>query len=1122
MKRLKYSLVLVLFLMCVAAVSPARGSMPPPKDLHHKIIAVKDTLVLYLGSYTGEFVWWEQSVDLYVWNPVPGAAGDTLVFVPEHPATLYLRARVIAGNCDPFSSATLMLGVYEKSIVTTAPVHDIMAHSVLSGGHVTDDGGLPVTSRGVVWDTDEDPSLEDGQHLGFTLDGSGTGEFVSEVRGLDPATTYYLRAYAVTEAGTGYGGVRSFTTGDGVVTINTLEPGDVTAVGAVSGGQILNDGSSPVTQRGVVWSTSDPPLIDDGYDHAYTADGEGMGEFVSQISGLMPETIYYVRAYAMNAAGTHYGGVYSFETRDGVIIIHTKDISNITSDGAWSGGTILDDGGGPVTAKGVVWSLHTNPSLEESQHEGFTDDGDGPESYSSHIQGLTPHTTYYVRAYATNVAGTAYGEEKSFTTAYGVPEVVTHRVIPVSATEAEVYYEIVYDGGLEVTIRGLVYGPSPDPDFGDQMIIDGSGSGSFVTTIDGLVEGNVYHVRAFAGNDAGESFGESLEFVSGGMSVVTRPVHNVTLTTAQSGGDIALDGGDPILARGLVWHDSGEPDLNHKLGYTDEGTGTGSFESQITRLQQHVLYHVRAYAYNSVDTVYGQTFSFTTSCGLTVYDPRDGNTYATVMVGDQCWMSENLHLVVDDSWCYDNDEDNCRAYGRLYTWDAATTGEPADSRQTGSVQGVCPPGWHLPAKEDWEALSAYVVSQGYPNSNVPSGAGNALKSCRQLDSPLGGACDTGTHPRWDANDTHHGFDAFGFSALPAGNFTGTSFSEQGSIGQWWSSTESSATHAAALRLSVSRGDAQLFNFAKTTAYSVRCIREVTDEPDYHKLELDANPGHAGTVYGAGNFAAGEIAQISAAPEQDWIFLYWTGDTEYAGNPYDAETSVEMPAYSIRLTANFKPYEEFECGKDLTFLYRGEEVTYGTLEKGGLCWMDRNLGAEPMPFLPFQHATGYADERLYGDLFQWGRLDDGHQDRQSATTPGPVGTDVPGHGDFLTTAASPHDWRSPRNDNLWQGEGGINNPCPPGWRLPTQDELDAERMSWQANNLAGAYASALKWSATGYRNNSGDILNAQSWGYVWTSSTTGSNARSLAFAGNVAGIFSFPRASGMSVRCVMDL
>jgi len=190
-----------------------------------------------------------------------------------------------------------------------------------------------------------------------------------------------------------------------------------------------------------------------------------------------------------------------------------------------------------------------------------------------------------------------------------------------------------------------------------------------------------------------------------------------------------------------------------------------------------------------------------------------------------------------------------------------------------------------------------------------------------------------------------------------------------------------------------------------------------------------------------------------------------------------------------------------------------EVTNPTT---GKTWMDRNLGAT-------QVAKSSTDADSYGDLYQWGRRSDGHQCRNSATTITLSSNDIPEHGDFIIAQSEPGDWRSPQNNNLWQGVNGINNPCPNGYRLPTETELDAERLSWDSNNAAGAFASPLKFPAPGIRNFSGGFLdNVGSHGYYWSSAVANSFSRYLSFYGSFAaaggGLY---RASGASVRCIKD-
>jgi uncharacterized protein (TIGR02145 family) len=179
-------------------------------------------------------------------------------------------------------------------------------------------------------------------------------------------------------------------------------------------------------------------------------------------------------------------------------------------------------------------------------------------------------------------------------------------------------------------------------------------------------------------------------------------------------------------------------------------------------------------------------------------------------------------------------------------------------------------------------------------------------------------------------------------------------------------------------------------------------------------------------------------------------------------------------------------------------------------------MDRNLGAT-------QVATSSTDVNSYGDLYQWGRRADGHQCRTSPTTATLSSVDQPAHGNFITTSSVPYDWRSPQNANLWQGVNGVNNPCPSTYRLPTETEINAERLSWSQNNSAGAFASPLKWTRAGDRiYGSGLLGGVGGYGIYWTSTVGGIDSRIIYFDTNQAGMFnSNGNAYGESVRCIKN-
>jgi len=214
--------------------------------------------------------------------------------------------------------------------------------------------------------------------------------------------------------------------------------------------------------------------------------------------------------------------------------------------------------------------------------------------------------------------------------------------------------------------------------------------------------------------------------------------------------------------------------------------------------------------------------------------------------------------------------------------------------------------------------------------------------------------------------------------------------------------------------------------------------------------------------------------------------------------------------------------QFICGtSSVTFTYNGASATYGSVNggynSGQYCWLDRNLGATAVA-TAINHVDGY------GDLFQWGRLDDGHQTRTSGTTSTLSSNDVPGHANFILAPNSPYDWRNPQNAALWQGASGTNNPCPAGWRLPTETEFNNERTSWSQNNNSGAIASPLKLPAAGYRYTSfgfGTLGNVGSFGYYWCSAVSVTYVQYLRFHSSDAEMGNDYRATGMSVRCIKD-
>ena len=430
------------------------------------------------------------------------------------------------------------------------------------------------------------------------------------------------------------------------------------------------------------------------------------------------------------------------ETR--IPIVTTLQVEQLHWDTARTGGTVGDAGMSDVTARGIVWALTAEPTVEV--HLGKTEDGDGTGAYASMMRNLESEKTYYIRAYATNYFGTAYGETVTLTTAKYVPEVTYHSV------------------------------------------------------------------------------------------------SDITATTAVTGGTVTdNEAGQTAHARGVVWSTSPDPTVEEHEGMTADGTGAGVFSSTMTGLTPETTYYVRAYAQNDLGTGYAEQRTFDTpEAGVgdpcngqsTVSDSRDSREYGIVQIGGQCWMAENLaYLPNVTSWDEITDAgeryyvsdyrgtevseavetENYKNYGALYNWLAALD--------------ACPSGWHLPSKADWETL------QGEMSGGFDCG-GNQLKSCRTVDSPLGGTCSVTEHPRWESSPTVeplYGTDDYGFHGLPGGYISSFDANSGWSVragrhSHWWTSSEEEPK-AYGLSLSYMNSYWHLTTYPQGNGLSVRCVKD---------------------------------------------------------------------------------------------------------------------------------------------------------------------------------------------------------------------------------------------------------------------------------------------------------
>lgn len=396
-------------------------------------------------------------------------------------------------------------------------------------------------------------------------------------------------------------------------------------------------------------------------------------------------------------------------------VVSTADVTEVTGTTATSGGNVTDDGGVDVSARGVVWGESSGPTVESSV--GKTEDGTGTGAFTSSLTGLTAGTTYYVKAYATNSQGTAYGEEKTFMTA-GLPTVATGSTFSeISSSSAKGSGEVTDDGGSAVTARGLIWSKTNYQvilDDADGFTSDGSGVGAFTSNLTSLDRYTDYWVRAYATNGAGTAYGDAVQFktLPDAPTVVTGGITILDALVARGGGEVTDDGGDPYFGTGLVWASYQNPEYGHGNNEGSFLSITNPFDTLITGLEEATTYYVRAWVQNAEGTVvYGEQKSFTTgTISVTTgnfTDPRDNFNYNTVTIGDQTWMAENLAYLPEV--CPSDTECGYWVYGYQNT-DVATAKLQATYDNYGvlynfeTAKGACPTGWHLPSDYEWSVL----------------------------------------------------------------------------------------------------------------------------------------------------------------------------------------------------------------------------------------------------------------------------------------------------------------------------------------------------------------------------------------------------------------------------------
>ena len=593
-----------------------------------------------------------------------------------------------------------------------------------------------------------------------------TNLFYALGRGLSSTNSYIGMNANVKSVGSS---VRCLKDTFSIVSIPTLTTNAITALSTTSGtsgGNITSNGGCEITSRGVVWSTNPNPTIS---LNTKTSDVTSFGVFTSNLTGLNANTTYYIRAYATNCSGTGYGNELSFKTiaitqSNSTPTVTTAAMSEVNQNTAIGGGNVKDDGGANVTSRGVVWSLSPNPIVTLNTK---TIAGTGTGNFTSLITGLSPNTTYYLRAYATNNVGTGYGEEISFigpslsmslsdtTVVQGAAFCLNFKVSNfnnILAMDIEFYYnpqKLTYN-----KVQGFL------PDF----------PGLYVERFGNMIE---------TGNKSARLHFNWLDPTVGGVS----------LPTSSTLFQVCFTAGNAIVQDTL------------KINILDIIDGD---EKPVRVVVNSPIIIIK-----------------TVACPPSISD-IDGNTYNTVQIGTQCWTKENLRVTkyrdgsvipsdesggttgdgTGQTWgnrntgartVYGHNAANLATYGYLYNWHAV-----ADSK------GLCPIDWHVPTDAEWTNLTNYLGGESI--------AGGKLKT-------------TGI-TNWNSPNTVTNNES-GFSALPGGyRDDNGSFGSIRGRALFWSDSWSDIIGAWGRILYNNDGSMGRFSSGiKQNGYSLRCLRD---------------------------------------------------------------------------------------------------------------------------------------------------------------------------------------------------------------------------------------------------------------------------------------------------------
>lgn len=582
---------------------------------------------------------------------------------------------------NKYDYGSLPLFNKSKTTVETNEVTEKTANSAVCGGVITCGADVHIVERGVCWSKSSRPVITpDGSSQ--TSDGEGSGSFLSYLRGLEEKTEYFVRAYAKTKEGVlvyDEGPEVKFTT-KAFITAKRVTDIDVLAGSAKCGGIIAAENDNVVLERGVCWATHENPKIE---NDPHTSDGQGNGEFFSDITGLQEQTTYYVRAYARTESTVKYAATdpLSFTTpallptfqHDGTTYYVHPEAGTMT----WQ--TAMDFCDGLTFAGYSDWFLPNKVELnamyfKQNEIGGFVTTGNDCKYWSSTEYGYVSNpywetcswgqdfsdgtqvfigNSLYLRVRPVRKDGGSGGGTTPTT-----PTVVTIPAPTVTSNSATCGGNVTSDGGATIIQRGICYSTSQSSVLtGTKVPCITNGTGNYTCSLTGLSASTRYYYCAYAINSEGTSHGsvEHFDTSSGAAvppTVTTKKPTDITPNSATCSGRVTDDGGAIVSQRGICYSTEHNPDISSPLiEYASTG-GTGTFYCDLSNLSPNTTYFVRAFAINSAGPGYGLEIAFKTEID---YPTVTTGTYNATNTSVVCYgnvVSDGGSPIIERGICY--------------------------------------------------------------------------------------------------------------------------------------------------------------------------------------------------------------------------------------------------------------------------------------------------------------------------------------------------------------------------------------------------------------------------------------------------------------------------------------